>query len=484
MGKILVVDDEVDVLAAIQKMLDLGGHEVVTARKAESALEMLEEQDPDVVLMDIRLPGMSGLEAFKRIRQLRPRLPVVVMTGYGTTDSAIEATKLGAFEYVIKPFRPQILLKIIDQALECVRLMQGQVALARMPDAPAGDAIIGETPVMQEVYKAIGRVAQTDATVLVRGETGTGKELVARAIYQHSRRSQAPMLLINIAAVPEPLLESEFFGHERGAFTGASSRRIGKLERAIGGTVFLDEIGDIPHGIQVKILRVLQERQFERVGGNDTIEADIRVIAATNHNLERAIAEGRFREDLYHRLHVVTIHVPPLRDRHEDIPLLTNYFVGRFAQRLQLERPALTEAALQVLCSHPWPGNVRELEHCVQRAVIFSRGYPIQAQDVHRALERQEDDARSVTKASLHGTTTKEEEDLRTFIREYLASHGGESTYREIMDLIEKLLVVEALRRTGGNQTRAAQLLGLARPTFQTKMQRFGIRRETPYQED
>jgi DNA-binding NtrC family response regulator len=496
MGKILVVDDEVDILSAIQKMLTLEGHEIVTARKAETALESLEETNPDVVVIDIRLPGMSGIDAFQRMRRLRPKLPVVVMTGYGTTDSAIEATKLGAFEYVIKPFRPKALLSIIASALECVRLMRGDVALARMPELPVDDAIIGDTPVMQEVYKSIGRVAQTDATVLIRGETGTGKELVARALYQHSLRNRMPLLLINCAAVPEALLESEFFGHERGAFTGAASRRIGKFEQAMGGTVFLDEIGEIPIGIQVKILRVLQERRFERVGGNETIESDIRVIAATNRNLERAIAEGRFREDLYHRLDVVTIYVPPLRERRDDIPRLTNYFIGRFARRLGMERPVLTEEALDVLRGQAWPGNVRELEHCVHRAIIFSRGYPITADNIRRALERQSDEeeqrpdpgSREESGArhepGTRAESTREEAALRSVVREYLDAHASGFSFQEFVDLTERLLLIEALRRTGGNLTRAAQLLGLARPTFQTKMQRLQISRDSLYKED
>jgi nitrogen regulation protein NR(I) len=484
MGKILVVDDEANVLASFERMLKGRGHEVVTARKAEPALALLEKENPDLVLMDIRMPGMSGLEAFRRIKRIRPRLPVIVMTGYGTTDSAIEATKIGAFEYVIKPFDPETLLRLIDQALECVRLMQGEVALARTPDLPTGEAIIGETAVMQEVYKAIGRVAPTDATVLIRGETGTGKELVARAIYQHSRRSESPLLLLSCAAIPETLLESELFGHERGAFTGADSRRIGKLEQASGGTILLDEIGDIPMGIQVKILRVLQERCFERIGGNDTISTDLRIIAATNRNLERAIAEGRFREDLYHRLNVVTIYIPRLRDRRDDIPLLTDYFLSRFAGQLHVERPILTEEARHVLRSYQWPGNVRELEHCIHRALIFARGYPIQAEDVRRVVGSPPDENRFGTRLGGRGTTMEEEEVLRSVVRQHLTSMPGASPHRDVLDLVDRLLVVEALRVTQGNQTHAAKLLGLTRPTLQAKMQRYGIRRETSVRDD
>jgi nitrogen regulation protein NR(I) len=482
MGKILVVDDEANVLASFEKMLARRGHEVATAGRADKALAMLDAVGPDVVLLDIRMPGMSGLEAFRKIQAMKPKLPVIVMTGYGTTDSAIEATKLGAFEYVIKPFDPAVLLRIIDQALETVRLMQGQVTLAGQPDPPAGDAIIGETPPMQAVYKAIGRVAQTDATVLIRGETGTGKDLVARAIYQHSRRSHAPLLLLNCAAIPETLLESELFGHERGAFTGADARRIGKLEQAAGGTIFLDEIGDIPLGIQVKLLRALQEMCFERVGGNETIHTDIRMIAATNRNLEQAIAQGRFREDLFHRLNVVTIHVPPLRDRRDDIPLLTKHFMGRFSRQLGMDQPMMTEEGVQLLLSQPWKGNVRELEHCVHRALIFARGYPVQANDIRRALEIEEGNVESNVGRRI--VPPDDEETLRAIVRRHLSSHSGATAHREACDLIDKLLIAEALRLTDGNQTRAAKILGLTRPTLQAKMLRHGIRRRTSILDD
>jgi nitrogen regulation protein NR(I) len=483
MGRILVVDDEKNVLASFEKMLIGRGHEVTTAQRAEQALAMLDSLAPDVVLMDIRMPGMSGLDAFQKIQRVRPKLPVIVMTGYGTTDSAIEATKLGAFEYVIKPFDPAVLLRIIDQALESVRLMKEHVTLAGEPDPPAGDAIIGETPLMQEVYKAIGRVAQTDATVLIRGETGTGKELVARAIYQHSRRSRATLVLLNCAAIPETLLESELFGHERGAFTGADARRIGKLEQANGGTIFLDEIGEIPPPIQVKMLRVLQERRFERVGGNETIHTDIRLIAATNRNLEQAIVEGRFREELFHRLNVVTIHVPPLRERRGDIPLLTRHFVGRFSRQLGIEPAIVTDEALKLLLAQAWMGNVRELEHCIHRALIFARGYPVKADDVRRALEIDEG-AQEPGPGQRNIMLPEDEETLRGIIRRHLSTHVAGVAHRDASDLVDRILVVEALRLTDGNQTRAAKLLGLTRPTLQAKMQRHGVRRRTTISDD
>ena len=277
---------------------------------------MVKAAVPDLVIMDVRMPGMSGLEAFRAIHEIEPKLPVIIMTAYGTTETAIEATKMGAFEYVLKPFENiQDILALIAQALEAGRFMRSRVELDVAPDTAAADAIIGRSKPMQEVYKAIGRVAPTDATVLIRGDSGTGKELVARAIYQHSLRSAKPFLIINCVAIPETLLESELFGYEKGAFTGAVNRRVGKFEQAHGGTVFLDEIGDMPFSIQAKILRLLQERSIERLGGREPIPVDVRIIAATNRDLEAALAQGRFREDLYYRLKVVTLWLPPLKER-------------------------------------------------------------------------------------------------------------------------------------------------------------------------
>ncbi len=471
MGKILVVDDEANVLASFEKMLGGEGHEVLTARRGGAALALIEEEKPELVVMDIRMPGMDGMEAFRRIKESHPRLPVVIMTGFGTTEAAIEATKLGAFDYQLKPFEPDEMLRVIENALECVRLMGREVRLGAETAPPTSDAIVGQSRGMQEVYKSIGRVAQTDATVLIRGETGTGKELVARAIYQHSSRSKAPLLAVNCTAIPETLLESELLGYEKGAFTGAGARRMGKFEQASGGTIFLDEIGDIPLSIQAKILRVLEDRSFERLGGNRTIHVDIRVLAATNRDLEKGMAEGKFREDLYHRLNVLTIHVPPLRERREDIPSLVDYFLGRFARELGLDKPILSEGALDILREHAWPGNVRELEHCIHRALIFTRGYPIQPDDVRRALER---------RAETPEAESAETEDARLtgIVTGYLKSHAGASAHVQFLEKVDRSLVSEALRTTKGNQTRAARLLGLTRPTLQAKMKKYGLRRQ------
>ena len=346
--------------------------------------------------------------------------------------------------------------------------MKLQVALGRQDAAATGDAIIGRSSPMQEVYKAIGRVAQTDATVLIRGESGTGKELVARAIYQHSLRNDAPLSIVNCVAIPEPLLESELFGYEKGAFTGASSRRIGKFEQAHGGTIFLDEIGDMPLGIQAKVLRVLQEREFERLGGNQTIRVDVRVLTATNRDLEVGIAEGAFREDLFYRLNVVTVRVPPLRERREDIPALVEYFLERTAGEMNVDRPLLSDDAVDLLQSHRWPGNVRELQHCIMRAMIQTKGHPIQAADLHLALELD-------SECGPDEGENLDDERLLDIVQRWLSLHGGVRACEMFLEKAERLLMAEALLRTKGNQTRAAELLGLTRPTLHAKMQKHGL---------
>jgi nitrogen regulation protein NR(I) len=467
MAKILVVDDESNVLRAFEEILAVRGHEVVTARGAEEAIGRLKRDAFDLVILDIRLPGMSGLDALAQINHIQPRLPVIVMTGQGTTDTAIEATKRGAFDYQLKPFEPAEMLRTIAKALEAARLMKGHLALGPEPAPGAAEAIVGRSTAMQQVYKAIGRVAQTDATVLIRGESGTGKELVARAIFEHSARSQNSLVVVNCAAIPETLLESELFGHERGAFTDARARRIGKCEQADGGTLFLDEIGDIPLAIQGKILRVLQESTFQRLGGNETIQVDVRLLCATNRDLEKAIAERVFREDLYHRLNVVTIKLPPLRERRDDIPPLVAYFLSRYARILKVEKPPLAADALESLVNYSWPGNVRELEHLIQRLMIFTGGYTIQASD----LPWQTAGAAATTGSAL----PSREEQALSLVRAHLAAYEGNRAHDDLLEQLERLLLAEALRRSDGNQTHAARFLGLPRPTLHAKLQKYGL---------
>ncbi|MGQ9921617.1 MAG: sigma-54-dependent transcriptional regulator [Desulfobacca sp.] len=466
MGTILIVDDDPQLRLSFSKLLTAEGHSVATAADGEAAIDLVRRQPPELVIMDIRMPGLSGLEAFQTIHALQPKLPVIIMTAFGTTETAIEATKLGAHDYVLKPFEIPDILATIDQALEAGRIMRSKVEVDRDPATGQGEAIIGRSRPMQEVYKAIGRVAPTDATVLLRGESGTGKELVARAIYQHSLRADKPFLVINCVAIPETLLESELFGFEKGAFTGALSRRVGKIEQAHGGTVFLDEIGDMPFSIQAKILRLLQEKSIERLGGRDPIPVDIRIIAATNRDLEAALAAGRFREDLYYRLKVVTIWLPPLRERLDDIPALADYFLNRFALEMGLNNPGMTPEAKEVLKQYQWPGNVRELANTVQKALIFSRGYLIRPEEVSELLS-------SAAKAS---SDTDVLACLQQWVRQELRRGPEENAFEVFMDRFASLLVREALDLTGGNRTRAAKLLGLSRPTLQAKIDKYRLR--------
>jgi nitrogen regulation protein NR(I) len=471
MGHILIVDDDPQLRQSFEKLLYAEGHRVRTAATGENALEMVRSEVPDLVIMDVRLPGMSGLETFRALHETEPKLPVIIMTAYGTTETAIEATKLGAFEYVLKPFDIPDILALIAQALDAGRFMRSRVEMNVLPEETSGDAIVGISKPMQEVYKAIGRVAATDATVLIRGESGTGKELVARAVYQHSLRANKPFLVINCVAIPETLLESELFGYEKGAFTGAVNRRVGKFEQAHGGTVFLDEIGDMPFSIQSKILRLLQEKSIERLGGREPIPVDVRILAATNRDLEAALADGRFREDLYYRLKVVTIWLPPLRARMGDITLLAEYFLARFAREMELPNPGVTPEAKLLLNNHPWPGNVRELANAMQKALIFSRGYPIHPEDISRAI--------GAEAAASRTDEERTQEAIRQWVRQTMLTGAGDSLFEAFMDRFASLVISEALDLTNGNRSRAAKLLGISRPTLLSKIDRYRLKVET-----
>ena len=473
MGRILIVDDDDQLRESFKKLLTQEGHDTPVAANGETALEIVESCHPDLVILDVRLPGMNGLEVFKTIRIIDPKMPVIIMTAYATTNAAIEATKLGAFDYVLKPFDIPDMLNLIDQALEAGRFMRSRVKLDQDPTQAAEDAIIGRSKVMQELYKAIGRTAPTDATVLLRGESGTGKELVARAVYNYSARADRPFLIINCVAIPESLLESELFGYEKGAFTGAVSRRIGKIEQANGGTVFLDEIGDMPLAPQAKLLRLLQERSLERLGGRETIQVDVRIIAATNRNLETALKGGRFREDLYYRLNVVTLHIPPLRERSEDICLLADYFLGRVSEQMGLANPGLTPEARTLLINQPWPGNVRELANSIEKAIIFSRGRPIGPEELVQDLTNYTGEA--------EGPADEEaaEKVIRQRIRRSLSRPSGDNHFASLTDDFASLVISEALVLTGGNRTRTAELLGVSRPTLLSKIEKYGLQTKT-----
>ncbi|MEE4262601.1 MAG: sigma-54 dependent transcriptional regulator [Desulfobacteraceae bacterium] len=475
MSTILIIDDDDQLRKSFHKLLSEEGYRAEGAASGEAGLEIIQNQLPDLVIVDIRLPGINGLETFEAIHALEPKLPVIIMTAYGTTETAIEATKMGAFDYILKPFEIPDMLAVIKQALEAGRFMRTPVQMDVSPDEATKEAIIGRTKPMQDVYKAIGRVSTADATVLIRGESGTGKELVARAIYQHSLRAGKPFLVINCVAIPENLLESELFGYEKGAFTGAAHRRVGKIEQAHGGTVFLDEIGDMPFSIQSKILRLLQEKNIERLGGRETIPVDVRILAATNRDLEAALAAGRFREDLYYRLKVVTITLPPLRERPDDIPLLADFFISRYASELDMHNPGIARDAVATLKNNQWPGNVRELANTIQKALIFSRGAPIQAADVIQAL--------SGEKVSRESDPQATEDAIRRWMRTSMTSEDGENTFEKMMDHFAGILVSEALNLTDGNRSRAAKLLGLSRPTLHSKIEKYGLKLKTSVEE-
>src|SRR5579883_1273105 len=383
MNKLLLIDDEADVQYSFQRIFDSPEIELTTASSGEEALRLLPKVKPDLVIMDVRMGGISGLETLRRIREIDSKLLVILMTAYGTTQTAIEAMKLGAYDYLLKPFDVPKLKELVSNALKAARDMKQVVSyqpLLETEDYELG--IVGRSESMQRVFKLIGQLAGSDATALITGESGTGKELVARAIYHHSERNGKPFLAINCAAIPEQLLESELFGHEKGAFTGATTQRVGRFEQCHQGTIFLDEIGDMTPATQTKILRVLQSGTFERVGGNQPIQVDVRVIAATNKPLEQAVAARQFREDLFYRLNVVRIQIPPLRERREDIRLLVNYFLNKFAKDQPGSPRSIAPVVLKALEKYHWPGNVRELENVVRRAIVMAKGEAILLTDL------------------------------------------------------------------------------------------------------
>ncbi len=476
MDTILIVDDDPQLRQSFERLLTQDGYAVRTAASGEAALGVLRQHAFDLVIMDVCLPGMSGLDTLRAMREVESKVPVIIMTAFGTTETAIEATKIGAFDYVLKPFDIPEVLDLIGRAIEAGRMMRLRVEVDGPAEPGSPEAIVGRSKAMQEVYKAIGRVAPTDATVLVRGESGTGKELVARAIYQHSLRAEKPFLVINCVAIPETLLESELFGYEKGAFTGAVNRRVGRIEQANGGTVFLDEIGDMPFSIQAKILRLLQERSIERLGGREPIPVDVRIIAATNRDLETSLSEGKFREDLYYRLNVVTLRLPPLRERAGDIPLLADYFLARFSREMEVDNPGLTDEAKALLNSQAWQGNVRELANALQKSLIFSRGCPIGSEEMARAM------ADATPGRAPDGDSPAEA--IRHWLRKALVLGNSESLFDECMDRLASILITEALNLTGGNRSRAAKLLGLSRPTLLARIEKYRLRFETSVQGD
>jgi two-component system nitrogen regulation response regulator GlnG len=465
MPTLLLVDDEPNVLYSLELGLADEGREVVSARSGRDALAAVRARAPDAVVLDVKLPDMSGLEVFDAIRAVDPRLPVVVITAHGSTDTAIEATKRGAFDYLLKPVDLHHLRDVIGRALDLRRMRAVPAVVAdREPDAGAdADRIVGHSPAMQEVYKAIGRVTARDVNVLITGESGTGKELVARAVYQHSTRADKPFLAINCAAIPEALLESELFGHEKGAFTGADRKRVGKFEQADGGTVFLDEVGDMAPATQAKMLRLLQQQQFEPVGSGQTVTVDVRVIAATNRDLPAMTTAGTFREDLFYRLDGFTIHLPPLRDRKEDLPQLVEYLLGVANRKLGKSVRAVAPEAMRLIDAYKWPGNVRELQSAIRFAVVQAVGDVLSPDCLPRSVRG--GDGHSPLPAGL---------DVAAVVGELLRT-GQDDIYRTVTEAVDRVVLEAVLRHTGGSQVTASALLGISRTTLRAKLQTLGL---------
>lgn len=467
MPVLLVVDDEPSILHAFRRVFREPEVSLLTCSSATEALEAVVSHQPDVVILDVELPEMSGLDVFRRIQQLDPKIPAIFITGHGSTETAIEATKLGALDYLFKPLELDELRQLVARAFRIRSLMRDAPLIAAgEPSDIDADVLVGRCKAMRDVYVAIGRVAPQDVTVLIQGESGTGKELVARAIYHHSDRAKNPLRAVNCAAIPEALLESELFGHERGAFTGADRLRIGKFEQTAGGTVFLDEIADLTPMAQAKILRFLQEGQFERVGGDETLTADVRIIAATNADLAEDAAAGRFRQDLYYRLGVFTIELPPLRERGEDIRLLADHFVRRFGKELGKEVHEISPEVYRLLEQYAWPGNVRELQSVLKQALLAIAGSVLLPEFLPSIVH---DDPDRATIQPQTGETPWDR-----FVHKRLRE-GSVDLYAEWTEMTDRALLRHVLDHTGGNISQAARILGINRRTLRAKLHALGI---------
>jgi len=467
-ARILVADDEPSIRWLLGRLLGQAGHLVTVVESGEAALAAAAAEPFDVAFVDIRMPGLDGLDALSRLRERAPDTAVIVMTAHGSIRTAVEAMQRGAYDYLTKPFDNDEVLLLVERARAARALAREVVALRTgLQEVWEFGALVGQSARMQAVYKTIGRIAGTDVTVLLQGESGTGKEVVARAIHHYSRRAGKPFVAVSCAAIPAALLESELFGHERGAFTDAHQRRLGKFELAQGGTLYLDEVGDLHPELQPKLLRVLQEREFERVGGETPIRVDVRVVAATNRDLEALMRAGRFREDLFYRLNVVSLTLPPLRERPEDIPFLVDHFLAKYAPALG-ER-ALSAEALERLQGYAWPGNVRELENVIQHAMVMATGGVILPEHLPIAASPAGPRARAGTLEQL--IAEKLEECVRG-----LGTRPAANLYELVLGLVERPLLQAVLRETGGNQLRAAALLGINRNTLRKKLRALGLK--------
>ncbi|MDH4087061.1 MAG: sigma-54 dependent transcriptional regulator [Nitrospira sp.] len=459
-ARILIVDDDHDILTALKKRLIWMGHEVLTAEDGEQGLRLAAEEQPDLMLLDIELPGLSGLDVLKQLGEKRSGTPpqtipeVIVITAFGTIDRAVEAIRLGACDFLTKPFEPDHLSVVIEKAMAQMALTR-QIGLLQAEVGRRYEHVVGQSPRMVELVDTARRAAGSSATVLLLGETGTGKEVMARALHRWSPRASKPFVVVNCAALPESLLENELFGHEKGAYTGAVKREPGKIEAAEGGTVFLDEIGDMPVGLQTRLLRLLQDQEFYRVGGAQPIRTDVRFVAATNKDLKVAIQERLFRQDLFYRLNVISLTLPPLRQRVDDLPLFVEHFVRRHGTTMGRRSFVVSQDALDLICKYHWPGNVRELENVLIRAITLCEGDCIEPQHLGITIRR---------KLPLEANLSEE----------------SNLNYHAVMELYSRRVIEEALRRTEGHQAKAAELLGLQRTYFTRLMKQRGVHMKPP----
>lgn len=461
--KVWIIDDDRSIRWVLEKALQKTDYQVESFDSAENIAELLDRKRPDVIVTDIRMPGISGLELLEIIQSKASEVPVIVMTAHTDLDSAVASYKGGAFEYLPKPFDVDEAVNLVRRAIEFKRSNFSGSPKAQEP-IYSGE-IIGEAPAMQEVFRAIGRLSNSILNVLINGESGTGKELVARALHNHSPRKDNPFIAINIAAIPRELLESELFGHERGSFTGAHSQRKGRFEQASGGTLFLDEIGDMPADLQTRLLRVLSDGKFYRVGGHDQVTSDVRIVAATNKNLEKRVKQGQFREDLFHRLNVIRIRLPSLEDRREDIPALIQYFLSRSAEELDVDPKSLSEDALERLVRYSWPGNVRELENTARLLTVMAPGQIIGIEDLPAEIQG---------KPGISDGTISWQDNLKHAVDQEL-SNGASHIFKDLNQDFERILIKEALKHTGGRKQDAAKRLGWGRNTLTRKLKELNL---------
>ncbi|MBI1292023.1 response regulator [bacterium] len=479
MSRILIVDDEENIRFTLHELLrrEGQGYVIDEATDGVNAIEKVRQNRYSLVVMDIRMPRMDGITALREIRSIDPEATVVLITAHGTQKLAMEALQLGAYDYFTKPFELTEVRIVVRRAIEKARLLRMIEQMRRQEEARYSfDRIVGQSSAMQDVFRLLERVLDNDVTVLITGESGTGKELVATAIHNNGARREKPLVKVNTVAIPEALLESELFGHERGAFTGAVSQKLGKVEAANGGTLFLDEIGDMSLPLQAKLLRVLQEREIERVGSTKTIKVDIRVIAATNRDLAKMVESGTFREDLYYRLNVVPLHLPPLRKRREDIPVLIDHFIAEYNPKLRRNIQALTETALQKLLNYNWPGNIRELENTMQRTMVMATGTTIQEADLPPSLRGESKLAQRPSSDEVPvGIEVLKDIDLASLLNTEDFSTPLAERLQLISDHLEKHLIRAALKKAGAHRQESADLLGISRKSLHNKMVRYGL---------